>query len=141
MRFVLERDASTQTSTTGRLFLQTGAGPVFCCYTLEDVVRNGPKVPGKTAIQAGEYPLSITMSNRFKKLLPLLANVPGFAGVRIHGGNTSEDTEGCILVGRVRHSSDRIGICAPALEYIMQLIRAASARHEPVTICIEAHKP
>lgn len=141
MRFILQRDASTQTSTPGRLLVQTAAGPVFCCFTLEDVVRIGPKVPGKTAIPSGEYNLRITDSARFKKPLPLLDAVPNFSGVRIHGGNTHEDTEGCILVGRVRHSSDRIGNCAPALDYVMQLIRAAAARREPVTIVIEAHKP
>lgn len=58
------------------------------------------KVYGQTAIPTGEYQITITYSNRFKKLMPLLNNVPGFAGIRIHTGNTDKDSDGCILVGK-----------------------------------------
>lgn len=76
------------------------------CYSLEDCVReeDAPveewKIPGQTAIPAGRYQVIRTMSNRFKTVLPLLLDVEGFAGIRIHPGNTSADTEGCILLGR-----------------------------------------
>ena len=81
----------------------------FQCWTCEDAVRevegktvNEWKVYGETAIPYGEYNVLITMSSRFKRMLPLIENVPGFTGIRIHPGNTFEDTEGCILPGRIQ---------------------------------------
>ena len=58
------------------------------------------KVFGQTAIPKGRYEVAITFSNKYKRMLPLLMNVPCYEGVRIHSGNRAEDTEGCILVGR-----------------------------------------
>lgn len=94
MLLKLIRFQKTDKSTIGRLYVDGR----FECYTLEDVIRY-KKVDGKTAIPAGNYDIIINQSARFKRLLPLLQNVPNFTGVRIHPGNTAEDTEGCILVG------------------------------------------
>jgi hypothetical protein len=55
----------------------------------------------RPAIPAGTYKLGVTFSQRFQRMLPILHDVPGFDGVRIHTGNTDADTEGCILVGIV----------------------------------------
>lgn len=88
--------------TIGRLYMDGE----YLCYTLEDTMRQEPdkpvsewKVYGKTAIPTGQYKMIVNMSHRFKKALPLLLDVEGFVGIRIHAGNTSADTEGCILLG------------------------------------------
>lgn len=82
--------------TIGDLYID---GEKFC-NTLEDEVREpGVKVPGKTAIPAGEYELRLTYSTRFRQVMPQIMRVPGFEGIRIHPGNTEKDTDGCILVG------------------------------------------
>jgi len=70
----------------------------FECFTCEDIERP-VKLAGLTAIPRGHYEVVITYSERFKKPLPLLLNVPNYSGVRIHPGNTAKDTEGCILPG------------------------------------------
>lgn len=73
---------------------------------LEDEYRgdNMPanKVPGRTCIACGTYDLLFTYSDRFQAMLPLVANVAGFRGIRHHAGNTEVDTEGCLLVGLKR---------------------------------------
>ena len=81
--------------TIGKLYIDGH----YLCDTLEDTVRKGVKIVGKTAIPAGKYKVKKTMSPRFKKILPEILNVPGFSGVRIHAGNTAADTDGCLLLG------------------------------------------
>mgnify|MGYP001614491739 CR=1 FL=1 len=105
MKLRLEREASAHGATIGQLFVD-GAEE---CWILEDEVREKDgmpvgmwKVKGATAIPRGTYNVIITPSNRFKRDLPLLENVSGFEGIRIHPGNTSADTEGCLLPGRGR---------------------------------------
>ena len=94
MKLFLIRETGTDGFTAGNLFID---GVHECC-SLEDEIRP-VKIQNITAIPCGTYQVIITMSARFKKRLPLLLNVPGFAGIRIHSGNTALDTSGCILVG------------------------------------------
>lgn len=94
MKMTLKRIFKGNQYTIGKLYID---GEYFC-DTLEDVVRP-EKIKNETAIPAGTYDVILNMSNRFKKILPLLLRVPNYEGVRIHSGNTKEDTSGCILVG------------------------------------------
>ncbi len=94
MKLLLQRRKSGPNATIGELFIDGR----FECDTLEDVVRE-EKVYGKTAIPPGTYKVVLDMSSRFKRVLPRLLNVPNFEGIRIHPGNTAENTEGCILPG------------------------------------------
>ena len=99
LKLELKRIDKRSDCTIGELYVDGK----YECFTLEDTCRdNGVKVAGQTAIPAGTYRVQISFSNRFQKLLPLLIDVPNFEGVRIHTGNTSQDTEGCVLVGRQR---------------------------------------
>ena len=105
MKLTLKRIALRSTYTIGRLYIDGN----YFCDTLEDTVRdlnkdgkfdNGEKkVYAKTAIPYGTYDIKWTYSPRFKKYTPQLMNVPSFEGIRIHAGNTSADTEGCLLLG------------------------------------------
>lgn len=107
MKLLLRRIAKRDTYTIGRLYID---GKYFC-DTLEDTDRNltsemdedyikEQKVYGKTAIPSGVYQVEITYSPKFRRNMPLVKDVKGFSGIRIHSGNTDEDTEGCILVGK-----------------------------------------
>lgn len=97
MELQLLRDQRSAGGTLGRLSING----VFQCFTLEDPMR-AEKIVHETAIPCGRYEVVITESARFKKPLPLLLDVPGFTGIRIHAGNTTADTSGCILVGQRR---------------------------------------
>lgn len=106
------------------------------CFSLEDTIRpDGVKVEGETAIPQGTYRLIMSESKRFCRELPQLLDVPGFTGIRIHAGNTCENTAGCILVGLERHDN-WIGKSRLALDLLLPKIRTGLAQG-PVTITVE----
>lgn len=99
MELYLHRDTLLAGVTLGKLFING----VYECEVLEDLYRGAaPKVPGATCIPNGRYQVRITHSPRFQRMLPLVEQVPGFTGIRIHPGNTADDTEGCLLPGKKR---------------------------------------
>lgn len=107
MRLTLVRIANRPTYCIGKLYID---GKWFC-DTIEDTDRGlcdemsekeilERKVKGETAIPTGIYQVLITYSPKYKKQMPLINNVKGYSGIRIHSGNTSKDTEGCLIVGK-----------------------------------------
>lgn len=128
MKFILHRDILRPDLTLGKLSL----GGLFICYSVEDAVRD-VKIAGNTCIPAGTYKVIINMSNRFKRLMPLLLDVPQFQGVRIHAGNSAADTEGCIILGAFRTDTG-VAKSKDAVIHVQEMIRAALDRGEEVTI-------
>ena len=137
MNILLIRQIATPSFTLGRLYVDNKA----YCYTCEDADRKletnpGAKVHGQSAIPRGRYKVEVTYSHRFQKPLPELLDVPGFYGVRIHGGNTAADTEGCLLVGRVR-TANGVAQCADMVNGLVGLIERATDMGEPVYIEVQ----
>jgi len=113
------------------------------CHTLEDVVRevagesvSAWKVPGATAIPTGRFRVVIDFSNRFQRLMPHILDVPGFAGIRIHKGNTAADTEGCILLGQVESGSTAIAQSTAAFDAFFPKLEAALDAGQDVWITV-----
>ena len=97
MKLKLIRTWYADTYTIGKLYIDG----VYFADTLEDknrdVDKNGifnngeKKVYGKTCITFGTYKVILSMTSKFKKILPLLLNVPQFDGIRIHSGNVVDN--------------------------------------------------
>lgn len=137
MKLKVVRDYLTTDYTFGKLYVDN----VYFCETLEDCDRHlenptNDKVRGESAIPVGTYPLVIDMSVRFGRPMPHVLNVPRFEGIRIHSGNTSDDTEGCLLVGRVR-GRDKLVDSRSAFMTLMARITEAMSRNETIEITYE----
>ena len=134
--------------TIGKMYID---GEYFC-DTLEDTDRDlkqeyslaelkEMKEYGKTAIPTGEYIVTITYSNRFKKMMPLINDVPAFSGVRMHPLNTSKETEGCIGVGICDDpNKDWIRDSRKTYNELMRILEyRLNTTHEEVRIRIESN--
>ena len=129
MKLRLERFEYGSTYTIGKFYIDG----VSHCFSLEDVVRKGEKVNGQTAIPTGTYSVIIDVSVRFGKQLPHILDVPNFTGIRIHSGNTSKDTEGCILLGYTWEGGDRIGLSKAAFNSFFDKLK--EAKTATIVIC------
>lgn len=149
MKILVKRIAKLPTYTIGKLYIDGN----YICDTLEDTDRGltqkmsiaeiqKKKVYGKTAIPTGTYKIVTNIvSSKFKNRvwakpydgkLPRLLEVPGYEGVLIHVGNTSEDTLGCVLVG-YNKVKGKVVDSTKAFNTIMSLLNGKT----DITITIE----
>ena len=142
MELQLKRETFTEQSTIGTLTIDG----VFECFILEDRDRgindtltleqiSKVKVYGKTAIPYGRYEVDWTMSARFKVFMPILLNVKGYAGIRIHKGNTEIDSLGCLLCG-TRKKSNMITESTLATKNLYAKIESAKKQGQRIYITI-----
>lgn len=138
MKLRLERTMLHSDFTKGSLYINDK----FFCNTLEDTDRKmelniKSKVYGKTAIGRGQYQVIISKSKRFGKDLLEVLRVDGFEGIRIHAGNTSKHTEGCILVGEAKEDEkDWITNSQATYNKLHQIVEKALETGELVSIKI-----
>lgn len=140
VELTLRRDTGRgQPRTFGELTDQLGR---HLTHTLEDMVREVAgqpvaawKVHGETAIPAGHYRLTRQNSGRFGPGTLTLLNVDGFSYIRMHGGNTEKDSEGCPMLGLNRTPAG-INNCAPALAIVKDLVSAVEAANDEVWVNI-----
>ena len=131
MELKVVRSIRNETSTLGKMYINDE----FFAYTCEDTVRNlngdrSKKIKGQTAIDAGRYEVVLSFSDHFQKYLPLLLNVPCFDGIRIHGGNTSEDSLGCILIGANSDLKSCISNCASKVNSLVATLKTVEKKEK-----------
>jgi hypothetical protein len=142
MELQLKRETFTDESTIGSLSIEGK----FECFILEDKDRGlndnltleqilKVKVYGKTAIPYGRYEVDWTMSARFKVFMPILLNVKGYSGIRIHKGNTEIDSLGCLLCG-TRKKNNMITESTLATRNLYTKIEAAKKQGQRIFITI-----
>lgn len=143
MEIVLNRIAKKDSYTIGKLYIDGK----YVCDTCEDKDRGltdsmtvegikSKKIYGQTAIPTGTYTVSYTMSNRFKKMMPLINNVKGFEGIRIHSGNTAADSLGCIILGENK-AVGKVLNSRTTCAKVYPMIEAAFKKGENITITIK----
>ena len=137
MRLRLERKYLGPENTIGHLYLNG----IRLCEMIEDKVRDvnedgdlddegEEKVYGETAIPYGYYHMDLTMSPKFKRLLPIIVNVRHFEGIRIHRGNTASDSHGCLLPGENKEKGKVINSTKYEMIIIEEMLQAIRNREE-----------
>ena len=112
----LIRNEAKGNAITGRLVID---GRWFC-NTLE---RKGVEILPLC------YHVAVTMSPKFKRLLPIVQNVPSRSGIRFHRGTRPEHSTGCILLSKEKEIE------------LTQLILKAQQEHEEIILEVSDFRP
>lgn len=153
MQLLLKRIYTCPSYTIGHLYVDN----VYLCDTLEDTDRGLSqdmtveqikkiKIQDRTAIPIGIYNILMNIvSPKYSKRqyyidvcggkVPRLDNVPGFAGVLLHAGNTAADTSGCILVGENKVKG-KVLYSKATFEKLYAILKAAHVKKEDISLTI-----
>ena len=112
----LIRNQPQASAITGRLVINGR----FFCNTLE---RVGYQIPAIC------YPIRVTQSPRFKRLLPIVQNVPQRSGIRFHRGTKPQHSTGCILIPADKEKA------------LTDLILQAQQSHEEIILEVTDFRP
>lgn len=132
MFLTLIRDRFYDKSTIGKL----AVNGIFNCYILEPPAQLGPESTS-VHIPYGTYRVKLRDSERFKRQVIAICDVPGRTDIEIHHGNFPKDTHGCLLPGKSREKNF-VGESDMAFEFLFGLVKAALTRNEDVFIEIQA---
>ncbi len=153
MELKIQRFAFREGYTIARFFID---GKRFC-DVLEDKDRGltsemslaeiqRRKLYGKTAIPTGVYEVTLSYSPKFanrkwavkyRGMLPLINGVEGFSRVFLHVGNTSDDTDGCPLLGQNTIVGKVTQSTVTFQTFMDKYVIPAFARKERVRITVE----
>lgn len=142
MEIILNRKHRKPTHTIGKFYIDGVAWK----DSLEDPDRGldnqmteseirSKKVSANTAIPTGRYEVGLTFSPKFKRDLPIIKNVKGFEAIRIHAGNDTGDTEGCLLPGENK-AVGKVLNSRKAEDELVAMIRNEKAKEKKVFITI-----
>ena len=138
LEFKQTRKYRGETYTISKVYYSNNSGNTwtYMCDALEDrdrFYRGEKKVKGTTAIHTGRYKFIVNYSFHFKANLPLLLNTPEFEYIRIHWGNNSDATEGCLLWGENRVKGTVVNTRA-TIEKLMTMLTDSGQKSWYITI-------
>ena len=142
MELKIVRSEFKSDRTFGKFFINGSYFSLTCEDTDRNLTKDTPlskikstKVSKKTCIPSGRYRVILSYSTKLKRYLPLILDVPGWKGIRIHKGSGPEWSSGCPLVGFER-KENRLRKCEEAENELIKILDAVN-HTESIYITIE----